>query len=194
MRVVRAFRLPITAIMTALALSGCMRTAGPVAVAPQGDLDAMAYGRLRRRPPSSSWTSGGGAIGALRSAFAASPRSAPPPVVMAAPVGLCRTGAGALRRLLSSRCRRQAARRGLRPGRPHQHLRDRCRRLDHDAADRLGAGARPHDRGAGGRDRSETAQRASSGIPPSRSRSKPIGRSLSSAKSPHPGSIPTCRT
>ena len=33
MRVARAFRLPITAIMTALALSGCMRTAGPVAVA-----------------------------------------------------------------------------------------------------------------------------------------------------------------
>ena len=31
--------------MTALALSGCMRTTGPVAVAPQGDLDSMAYGQ-----------------------------------------------------------------------------------------------------------------------------------------------------
>ena len=42
-RVVRAFRLPITAIMTALALSGCMRTSAAVAVAqPQGDLDSFA--------------------------------------------------------------------------------------------------------------------------------------------------------
>ena len=31
-RVVRAFRFSITVITTALALSGCMRTAGPVAV------------------------------------------------------------------------------------------------------------------------------------------------------------------
>ena len=46
MRVARAFRLPITAILTALALSGCMRTTGPVAVTqPQGDLDSMAYGQ-----------------------------------------------------------------------------------------------------------------------------------------------------
>ena len=40
---------------------------------------------------------------------------------------------------LQARCRRQIAGRGLRPGRPHQHLRDRCRRLDHHAADRRGA-------------------------------------------------------
>ena len=46
MRVARAFRLPIIAITTALALSGCMRTTGPVAVAePQGDLDSIAYGQ-----------------------------------------------------------------------------------------------------------------------------------------------------
>ena len=85
-RVVRAFRLPITAIMTALALSGCMRTTGPVAVASQGDLDTVAYGQPSD-PPSQSvvMESGGGAIGALRSAFAASPRSAPPTVIMAAP-------------------------------------------------------------------------------------------------------------
>ena len=48
-RVVRAFRIPVTAIIAALALSGCMRTTGPVAVAPQGELDAMAYGGA---PPS----------------------------------------------------------------------------------------------------------------------------------------------
>ena len=73
-------------MMTALALSGCMRTTGPVAVASQGDLDSMAYGQPSDPPsPSVVMESGGGAIGALRSAFAASPRSAPPTVVMAAP-------------------------------------------------------------------------------------------------------------
>ena len=64
-----------------------------------------------------------------------------------------------LRCVLPARCRRQAARRGLRPGRPHQYLRDRCRRLDHHAADRLGAGARPHPGGARRRDHRPTAQR-----------------------------------
>ena len=82
-RVVRAFRLPITAIMMALALSGCMHTAGPVAS--QGDLDSVAYGQPSDPPPPSVVMTSGGAIGALRSAFAASPRSAPPPVIMAAP-------------------------------------------------------------------------------------------------------------
>jgi polysaccharide export outer membrane protein len=91
-RVARAFRLPITAAMTALALSGCMRTTGPVAVAtPRSDLDAIAYG-----PPATpapvvvADRSGGGAISALRSAFAAAPRAgyvpAPAPAVYAAPV------------------------------------------------------------------------------------------------------------
>jgi polysaccharide biosynthesis/export protein len=42
-RVARAFRLPIIAAMTALALSGCMRRAAPVVVAPQPTLDAIAY-------------------------------------------------------------------------------------------------------------------------------------------------------
>jgi len=84
-RVARAFRLSITATMTALALSGCMRTTGPVAVAPQGDLDSMAYGQPYSPPPQAvASNSGGGAIGALRSAFASS--RAPAPVVMAAPV------------------------------------------------------------------------------------------------------------
>ena len=43
MRVARAFRLPIIAAMTALALSGCMGRTAPVAVAPQPSLDSMAY-------------------------------------------------------------------------------------------------------------------------------------------------------
>ena len=86
MRVARAFRLSITATMTALALSGCMRTAGPVAAAPQSDLDSMAYGQPYSPPPRAvAMDSGGGAIGALRSAFAATPRgmSAPAPAQVA---------------------------------------------------------------------------------------------------------------
>src|SRR5882672_2766029 len=42
-RVARVLRLPMMAIMTALALSGCMRTSAAVAVAqPQSDLDSFA--------------------------------------------------------------------------------------------------------------------------------------------------------
>src|SRR4051812_40573721 len=91
-RVARAFRLPITAFLTALALSGCMRTTGPVAaVQPQSDLDSMAYGQTYAPAPVAVADSGGGgAISALRSAFAASPRNAyaamPAPAVYAAPV------------------------------------------------------------------------------------------------------------
>jgi polysaccharide export outer membrane protein len=91
-RVVRAFRLPITAIMTALALSGCMRTTGPVAIAqPQSDLDSMAYGQTYAPAPVAvADGGGGGAISALRSAFAASPPGSyamvPAPAVYAAPV------------------------------------------------------------------------------------------------------------
>jgi len=45
-RVARAFLLPMIATMAAPALSGCMQTTRPVAMAqPQSDLDAMAYGR-----------------------------------------------------------------------------------------------------------------------------------------------------
>jgi polysaccharide export outer membrane protein len=85
-RVVRAFRIPITVIVTALALSGCMRTTGPVAIGPQGDLDSMAYGQPNSPPPQAvAADSSGGAIGALRTAFAAAPR-APAAVVVAAPV------------------------------------------------------------------------------------------------------------
>jgi polysaccharide export outer membrane protein len=85
-RVVRAFRIPITAIIAALALSGCMRTTGPVAIGPQGDLDSMAYGQPNSPPPQAVAADSGGAIGALRAAFAATPRAAPAAVVVAAPV------------------------------------------------------------------------------------------------------------
>jgi polysaccharide biosynthesis/export protein len=84
-QVVRAFRLPIIAAMTALALSGCMQTAGPVAVAqPQGDLDSFAYGQTHNPAPpgvaSPSYVADtGGAIGALRNSFAAAQRRSDAP-------------------------------------------------------------------------------------------------------------------
>jgi polysaccharide export outer membrane protein len=88
-RVARAFRLPIIAATIALALSGCMQTAGPVAVAqPSSDLDYMAYGQPYGPAPAGAMDSGGGAIGALRNGFAsASPRAdayAPVPVAYTA--------------------------------------------------------------------------------------------------------------
>ena len=91
MRVARAFRLPIIAVMTALALSGCMHAAAPVAVAQtQGDLDSLAYGEPYHPAPAgyapSSVADSGGAISALRNAFAAAPRRsyAPAPAAYAA--------------------------------------------------------------------------------------------------------------
>jgi polysaccharide export outer membrane protein len=92
-RVARAFRLPIIVAMTALALSGCMHTSSPVAVAqPQSDLDSMAYGQpyypaqqVAVATPSPAADSGG-AIAALRASFASSSRRsyAPAPVTYAA--------------------------------------------------------------------------------------------------------------
>ncbi|WP_249779482.1 polysaccharide biosynthesis/export family protein [Bradyrhizobium sediminis] len=73
--------------MTALALSGCMRTPGPVAVVQPGDLDSMAYGQPNNpAPPVVAADAGGGAIAALRSSFAAAPGRtyAPVPVAYAA--------------------------------------------------------------------------------------------------------------
>jgi polysaccharide biosynthesis/export protein len=91
MRGVRAIML---CLFAALALSGCMRTAAPVAVAqPRSDLDAMAYGQPYEpaspgavASPSGVADSGGGAIAALRASFAAAPRRAyaPAPVAYAA--------------------------------------------------------------------------------------------------------------
>jgi polysaccharide export outer membrane protein len=79
--------------MTALGLSGCMHTSGPVAtVQPQSDLDYMAYGQPYSAAPrgyvAASSNDGGGAISALRASFASSqPRSyasAPVPATVAA--------------------------------------------------------------------------------------------------------------
>ena len=88
MRLARAFRLPIIATAIALALPGCMQTAGPVAVMQlSSDLDYMAYGRPDGAVPAATDSGGGGAISALRNSFAsASPRSssAPAPVAYAA--------------------------------------------------------------------------------------------------------------
>ena len=126
-----ALRAVILCLLAALALSGCMRRSAPVAVVqPQTDLDTMAYGQSLAAP------------------------CTPVPVAYAA--RRCRWRYDTV---LPARCRRQAARRGLRPGRPHQYLRDRCRRLDHHAADRLGAGARPHAGGPGRRHHRQAAQR-----------------------------------
>jgi polysaccharide biosynthesis/export protein len=88
-RFVRAFRLPIIAAIGALALSGCMHTSAPVALAqPQSDLDAMAYGQpyvsapAGAPSPRSRVADSGGAVGALRASFAAAsqPSYAPVPV------------------------------------------------------------------------------------------------------------------
>src|SRR6266481_1322582 len=75
-------------LLTALPLSGCMRTSAPVAVLqPQGDLDSLAYGPPTNpalEPASrSDVADSGGAIGALRSSFAAAPRRAYAPVPVA---------------------------------------------------------------------------------------------------------------
>jgi polysaccharide biosynthesis/export protein len=68
----RGARAVILCLLTALALSGCMRTSAPVAVAQApGDLDSMAYGQpYSPAPPVVVAESGGGAIAALRASFA----------------------------------------------------------------------------------------------------------------------------
>ncbi|WP_275195868.1 polysaccharide biosynthesis/export family protein [Bradyrhizobium sp. CSA207] len=84
-RVVRAFRLSILAVSAALALGGCMQTAGPVAIAqPRADLDSMVYGQPYSAPQPVVVADTGGAIGALRNSFASAP--APMPVGYAAPM------------------------------------------------------------------------------------------------------------
>jgi polysaccharide biosynthesis/export protein len=88
---VRAFFLPIIAVMTATLLSGCMQTTSPVAIGgPQSDLDAAAYGP----PPRSGAVAiegSGGAIGALRNSFAAAPRE----TGYGAPIPVAYVGSGA---------------------------------------------------------------------------------------------------
>ena len=85
----RAFQLPMMAVMTALALSGCMQTGSPVAsIQPSSDLDAMAYGPPPIQAAAVADNGGGGAISALRASFATASLRAPSPtpaVVYAAP-------------------------------------------------------------------------------------------------------------
>jgi polysaccharide biosynthesis/export protein len=94
-RPMRCLRAVLVCLLTALALSGCMRRSAPVAVAqPRSDLDSLAYGQTYNSPPRGAYTSparvasSGGAIGALRASFAASPRRAygPAPAVYATPM------------------------------------------------------------------------------------------------------------
>src|ERR1700747_185406 len=91
----RGLRAVLVCLLTALALSGCMRRSAPVAVAqPQSDLDSLAYGQPSNAAPRTVYMSAtnvdpsGGPIGALRASFAASPRRAygPAPAVYAAPI------------------------------------------------------------------------------------------------------------
>jgi polysaccharide export outer membrane protein len=87
---VRASFLPIIVATAAIALSGCMQTTYPAAVAQRSDLDAMAYGAPApaTAPVAVADNSGGGAIAALRKTMASSPRTyvAQAPVVYAAPM------------------------------------------------------------------------------------------------------------
>src|SRR5437588_1601551 len=82
MRRVRAVTI---CLLAALALSGCMRTTAPVALAQPGDLDSIAYGQPYDAAPSVVADSGG-AIGAFRASFAAASQRAyaPAPVAYAA--------------------------------------------------------------------------------------------------------------
>ncbi len=84
----RGLRAVLVCLLTALALSGCMRRSVPVAVVqPRSDLDSLAYGQTYNPPPRVI-ASSGGALGALRTSFGASPRRtyAPAPAVYAAPM------------------------------------------------------------------------------------------------------------
>jgi polysaccharide export outer membrane protein len=91
----RGLRAVLVCLLTALALSGCMRRSAPVAVAqPQNDLDSLAYGQSYNSQPRGVYTSStrvassSGAIGALRAGFAGSPRRAyaAAPAVYATPI------------------------------------------------------------------------------------------------------------
>ena len=81
MRVTRALLLPVTTLLAALVLAGCMQTGSQVAYAPRSDLDAMAYGQPAYYSPAPvASADSGGAIGALRASFDGSSRGAYAPV------------------------------------------------------------------------------------------------------------------
>ena len=94
----RGPRAVLVCLLTALALSGCMRRSAPVAVAqPRSDLDSFAYGQTYNSSPvvytrpSASMVNSGGAIGVIRAGFAAAPRRAygpAPDAYAAAPMSM----------------------------------------------------------------------------------------------------------
>jgi len=75
LRLPRTLLLPLTALLAALALAGCMQTGQQVAYAPpRSDLDAMAYGQPSHYSPAPvASADSGGAISALRASLIASP-------------------------------------------------------------------------------------------------------------------------
>ena len=181
----------IPILMVALTAAGCMHAPcaarSPARTAPRAappNLDSIAYER-RVAPPSTAY--------AQAQPQQAQPRQAQPqpPAQPAAgrrrcrrtrsramPVSLrSRAGAG-----LYARYRRQAAHRRVRAGRPDQFLFRRRRRPGDDAADRRGHGARPHHRSNWRAPSRRSCAPASSASRMSRSRSRPIGRSSSSAR------------
>ena len=111
--------------------------------------------------------------------------------------GCTRAGAGACDHravALHARFRRPLAHRGVRPGRADQFLSGRCQRPHRHAADRLGDGERRDHRPAVGRASPRSCATAISASRMWRSRSKPTGRSSSSARSPRRANIPTSPT
>ena len=91
----RGLRAVFICLLTALAVSGCMRRSAPVAVVqPQSELDSMAYGQPYNAAPRGVYTSSsgvansGGAISAIRTRFMAAPRRtyAAVPAAYAAPM------------------------------------------------------------------------------------------------------------
>jgi polysaccharide export outer membrane protein len=87
----RGLRAVLVCLLIALACTGCMRRAAPVAVVqPQGSLDSMAYGQPTNAAPATSpVVNSGGAIAALRASYAAPRRSyipAPAPAVYPVPI------------------------------------------------------------------------------------------------------------
>src|ERR1700756_5417431 len=69
----RGVRALIVCFSAALALSGCVQTASGVASAPPSDLDFMAYGRPQYAATAAAAPDSRGAIGAVRSSYAAAP-------------------------------------------------------------------------------------------------------------------------
>ena len=69
-RVARTSRLLIIAAFAALALSGCMQAASPLASPRPSDLDFMAYGEPHHAAPAMASV---GSLGAVRASYAAAP-------------------------------------------------------------------------------------------------------------------------